>query len=90
MAAYIALIHKDANSDYGVSFPDFPGCVTAGSTLDEARTLAAEALAFHIECMAEEGEVIPEPSDLTKIMRDPENHDAVFVEWIGPRGGAYK
>ncbi len=23
---YIALIHKDRKSDYGVSFPDFPGC----------------------------------------------------------------
>jgi predicted RNase H-like HicB family nuclease len=32
MAEYIALIHKDAGSDFGVSFPDFPGCVTAGST----------------------------------------------------------
>ncbi|MBL0942631.1 MAG: type II toxin-antitoxin system HicB family antitoxin, partial [Alphaproteobacteria bacterium] len=34
---YIALIHKDKNSDFGVSFPDFPGCITAGKTLDEAR-----------------------------------------------------
>ena len=34
---YIALIHKDARSDYGVSFPDFPGCITAGKTLDEAK-----------------------------------------------------
>ena len=28
MRQYIALIHKDADSDFGVSFPDFPGCVT--------------------------------------------------------------
>jgi predicted RNase H-like HicB family nuclease len=28
MRNYIALIHKDADSDYGVSFPDFPGVVT--------------------------------------------------------------
>ena len=34
---YIALIHKEDASDYGVSFPDLPGCVTAGATLDEAR-----------------------------------------------------
>jgi predicted RNase H-like HicB family nuclease len=44
MCQFIALIHKDADSDYGVSFPDLPGCVTAGATLDEARDMAAEAL----------------------------------------------
>ncbi len=33
---YIAYLHKDRHSDYGVSFPDFPGCITAGKTLDEA------------------------------------------------------
>ena len=34
---YIAYLHKDKGSDYGVSFPDFPGCITAGKTLEEAR-----------------------------------------------------
>ena len=41
---YIAYLHKDRNSDYGVSFPDFPGCITAGKTLEEAHRMAAEAL----------------------------------------------
>ena len=49
MRTYIALLRKDPDSDYGVDFPDFPGCVTAGSTLEEARAMAEEALAFHIE-----------------------------------------
>ena len=44
MTSYIALIHKDEGSDYGVSFPDFPGCVTAGASLDEARGMAEEAM----------------------------------------------
>jgi predicted RNase H-like HicB family nuclease len=77
MSAYIALIHKDDDSDYGVSFPDFPGCVTAGSTLDEAREMAAEALAFHIEGMKEDNEPIPEPSDLASVMRERDNKNAV-------------
>jgi predicted RNase H-like HicB family nuclease len=42
---YIAYLHKDRGSDYGVSFPDFPGCITAGKTLEEASRLAPEALA---------------------------------------------
>ena len=49
MRHYIALIHKDADSDYGVSFPDLPGVITAGSDLDEVRKMAAEALAFHLK-----------------------------------------
>ena len=44
MPSYVALLRKDEGSDYGVEFPDFPGCVTAGRSLDEARTMAAEAL----------------------------------------------
>ncbi len=59
---YIAYLHKDPKSDFGVSFTDFPGCVTAGRTLDEARRMAEQALALHIEGMAEDGEAIPKPS----------------------------
>jgi predicted RNase H-like HicB family nuclease len=44
MPHYIALIHKDADSCYGVSFPDLPGVFTAGDTIDEAMQQAAEVL----------------------------------------------
>lgn len=79
MRHYIALIHKDDGSDYGVSFPDLPGVISAGATLDEARQMAAEALALHIEGMADEGEPIPEPASLEAIMDVAENRDAVAV-----------
>jgi len=79
MRHYIALIHKDANSDYGVSFPDLPGVITAGRTLDEARAMATEALAFHLEGLAEDGEAVPEPSTLEEIMAIAENKDGVAV-----------
>ena len=79
MRHYIALIHKDAASDYGVSFPDIPGVITAGSTLDEARAMAAEALAFHLEGLAQDGEAVPEPSSLEEIMVIAENKDGVAV-----------
>jgi predicted RNase H-like HicB family nuclease len=77
MTQYIALIHKDPSSDFGVSFPDFPGCVTAGETIDRARLMAEEALAFHIEGMLEDGETIPAPSSLDVIMKVRQNRDAV-------------
>jgi predicted RNase H-like HicB family nuclease len=52
---------RNPDSDFGVSFPDFPGLVTAGRTLEEAKAMAEEALAFHIAGMEEDGEDIPEP-----------------------------
>ncbi|UIK03996.1 type II toxin-antitoxin system HicB family antitoxin [Neorhizobium galegae] len=79
MSNYIGLIHKNAESDYGVSFPDFPGVVTAGATLDEARHMAEEALAFHVEGMVEDGETIPEPSSLESVMTNPDNLDGVAI-----------
>ena len=79
MRPYIALIHKEAASDFGVSFPDLPGCVTAGTTLDEARALAEEALALHLAGLVEDGEAAPEPSTLEAVMEDRENRDGVAV-----------
>ena len=79
MRQYIGLIHKDADSDYGVSFPDFPGCISAGTTLDEVRALAHEALAFHAAGMIEDGEDIPDPSSLEAVMADSGNRDGVAI-----------
>lgn len=79
MRQYIALIHKDAGSDYGVSFPDLPGVVSVGATLDEAREMAAEALALHLQGLVADGESIPEPSSLEEVMANPDNRDGVAV-----------
>ena len=77
MASYIALLRKESKSDYGVDFPDFSGCITAGKTLEEAKDMAQEALQGHIDTMVEYGEDIPEPSSLEKVMGDKANKDAV-------------
>jgi predicted RNase H-like HicB family nuclease len=77
LTTYIALLRKDPDSDFGVDFPDFPGCITAGSTLEETRTMAQEALEAHIGCMVELGQAIPAPSALDDVMGDPENADTI-------------
>lgn len=77
LATYIALLRKDPDRDFGVDFPDFPGCITAGSTLEETRAMAQEAIEAHIECMRELRQMIPEPSSLDCIMADPENAEAI-------------
>ena len=86
MTAYIGLIRKEKKSDYSVDFPDFPGCITAGKTLDEAREMANEALNAHIVFMAEDNDLLPEPSTLEKIMESKENKDtvAIFIDAINP------
>ncbi len=74
---YIALIYKEDTSDYGIIFPDFPGCITAALTLEEAKGEAKEALLGHIEVMKEEGELLPAPSSLDDIMSEKEHRNAV-------------
>jgi predicted RNase H-like HicB family nuclease len=79
MANYIAVVHKDQKSDFGVSFPDFPGCITAGSTIDEAKDMAHDALSLHLKGMIEDGENIPTPSKLEDIMDDPDYSDSAAI-----------
>ena len=79
MGNYIGLIHKEAGSDYGVSFPDFPGVVTAGTDLDDARAMAQEALSLHVEGLVEDGEAVPAPSSLETVMADPRNRGGVAI-----------
>jgi predicted RNase H-like HicB family nuclease len=70
---YIALVHKEKNSDYGVSFPDFPGCISAGKTLEQAKLMAQEAVINHIKLLKELGEQVPLPKTLEEIMSDSQS-----------------
>jgi predicted RNase H-like HicB family nuclease len=77
MVNYIAVVHKEAGTDFGVSFPDFPGCITAGKNIDDAKDLAQEALLLHIQGMFEDGERMPDPSKLEEIMANEDYSNAV-------------
>ena len=77
MAHYIAIIHKEADSSYGVSFPDVPGVITAADTLDDALFQAAEVLAFAAEDWEQvTGTPFPEPRSLDALNRDVEFAEA--------------
>ena len=76
---YIDLVHKDADSDYGVSFPDFPGCISAGNTIEEARAMAAEALTLHLDGLEEDGAGVPPPSSADAVLGHPDAADALAV-----------
>ncbi|MBI1954282.1 MAG: type II toxin-antitoxin system HicB family antitoxin [Proteobacteria bacterium] len=69
---YIGIVFKEESSDYGIVFPDFPGCISAGSSIEDVRKMGTEALIGHIELMKEKKESIPLPSSLDNILNIPE------------------
>jgi predicted RNase H-like HicB family nuclease len=75
MPNYIALVHKDDGTSYGVSFPDVPGCISAGDTFEEAVANAAEALGGHFALMKADGDAVPQPRSFEQLRHDPD-----FVE----------
>ncbi len=68
---YVALIHKDPDSAYGVSFPDLPGCYSAGDTLEEATRNAVEGLGSFVRWLESDGDPVPAPRSPDEIMADP-------------------
>ena len=68
---YLCVIYKDADTDYGVIFPDLPGCIAAsGESLEGALTEAGEALALHLEGLVNDGLEFPEASSYEELPRE--------------------
>jgi predicted RNase H-like HicB family nuclease len=68
---YPAYFRRVESGDYSVDFPDLPGCVSAGKSLEEALVMAREALSLHLYGMVEDGDEIPAPSDPTDLPAEP-------------------
>ena len=68
MKQYIAFISTNEPT-FGVVFPDFPGCVSAGKDFEDAVRMAHEALSGHVECMRDAHLKIPEPRSLDTIKK---------------------
>lgn len=75
MARYIALIDGD-DGNYGVVFPDLPGCYSGAPTLDGTLPMAIEAARLWAESMASAGNPIPEPRGLETLRNDPDYAEA--------------
>jgi len=69
---YPVVIHKDLDSDYGVTVPDLPGCFSAGTTLDEVLVNAREAIECHLEGILSEGEALPQPGSVEDYRTNPD------------------
>lgn len=73
MTHFIALIHKEPDSSYGVSFPDVPGVTAAADSLDAALDNGADALSFAAEDWEQHiGTPFPQPRSLDSLQADPD------------------
>jgi len=75
---YIALVQAGPSA-CSVSFPDFPGLVTAARTIDAAVERAGEALARHVEDMLKDGETIPPPCSFEDVKKFAPNYRDVML-----------
>jgi predicted RNase H-like HicB family nuclease len=75
---YPAIIDRSSN-EFGMSFPDFPGCIASGATISDACVSAEFALAFHIDAMVKDKELIPEPSDIWMLQDTAGGADLAYV-----------
>ncbi|MBP7094957.1 MAG: type II toxin-antitoxin system HicB family antitoxin [Spirochaetia bacterium] len=71
--------HVEGGS-WTVDFPDLPGCVTVGDTLEEALSMAREVLSLHLYGMLEDGDTIPQ-----KLRPDPRRSGRARVRGAGGR-----
>lgn len=72
MPSYIAIVHKDPDSCYGVQFPDVAGVFWAGETVEELVTQAVEALELAAEDWEEtQGASFPLPRTIDQLRTDP-------------------
>jgi len=64
---YPAIIEKDSNGGYDVSFPDFSQCVSTGATPEEAIAIATRTLDGCISDLRDSGASLPEPTPLEEV-----------------------
>jgi len=60
----VVLIPDADESGYTVTVPALPGLIAQGETREEALEMVCEAIAFHIECLTDEGEVVPTEGEI--------------------------
>lgn len=89
MNSYIGLIHPPiGTSEWGVTFPDVPGCVSAGPSFEAAAEAAREALSGHLAMLISDGSALPRARPLAELRADPavaEDLEGALVQLVAPR-----
>lgn len=76
---YPIVIHKDSDSDYGVTIPDLPGCFSAGVSIEEAIGMAQEAAECHIEGLLLDSEPVPAASPIESHQKNPDYRNGFWA-----------
>ena len=61
VATYMVIIEESDNG-YAAYLPELPGCVAAGDTEEETKTLIQEAVMEHLALLAEAEVPVPAPA----------------------------
>ena len=60
----LEIVRDDAEGGFVASYPDLPGCITCGETLEAAVANAADAKRAWLQAALEDGLPVREPDDL--------------------------
>ncbi|MBZ0229891.1 MAG: type II toxin-antitoxin system HicB family antitoxin [Bauldia sp.] len=74
---YLGVVEKDADSAYGMWFPDMPGCFPAADEFDDLPRVAAAVLRQHVEALESNGRPVPDTRSIAEDMADKEVRKAV-------------
>jgi predicted RNase H-like HicB family nuclease len=72
MKYYLGVVEKDADSAFGMWFPDMPGCFPAADDFEDLPRVAAEVLRMHVEALESNGRDVPVPRAIAEVMADRE------------------
>ena len=70
-AFYVGIIER-GESNFGIFFPDFPGCTSVADSVPEVAASGSEALRLHVDLMLRDGEEIPAATNPADIETDPD------------------
>jgi predicted RNase H-like HicB family nuclease len=82
---YPAVLERGAKGTFGAWFPDFPGCVAAGKSQEEAIEKAENKLAQVVDALIEQDRALPSPTPFGRIVL-PKGCDllAYFIVGVDP------
>ncbi len=82
---YPAVLERGPKATFGAWFPDFPGCVAAGKSQEQAIERAENALAQAVDELFERGQPLPQPTPIERIVLPKGcDHPAYFIVGVDP------
>ena len=81
---YPAIFDTNEKGGYTITFPDLPGCITEGDTLEEAFYMAKDAMSLHLWGMEDDDDPIPNPTPPEKVQAPEGGFTSLVEVWMPP------